>query len=314
MDQRTINQCLKGKRTDNFTSEEKCIFIDLLVNKYKSLHEDRSQNKENNIMKRETWKALLRDFHERLGNSRRTLTQMKTLYENIKHRIKKCVDKGVFEIDWEPVNESGTFKIPIQLFEKIRLLYEQKTSSASAPAQPGDAANADADADTDALAEFQVVTDETGDREDLDEELEATALEGYPNFAVLNCPKPSGAASQWSNLKVDDNEVNLDTLGQDSIAPPKKKPKIDPILESASLPSFMQSASLPSEFLSTTEEFRRLAKVRAGAAAAELKLELQQNRQRHIAELRVLELKAKAQQAKIEYYNLLKQRLISQTD
>ncbi|KAI5746979.1 hypothetical protein M8J77_009791 [Diaphorina citri] len=76
-------------RTSNFSLKERCIFIELLVKNYPFLHEDKGHSKSNNDIRSTAWNDLTKDFHVRLAekNVYRTTKQLKTLYENIKHKF-----------------------------------------------------------------------------------------------------------------------------------------------------------------------------------------------------------------------------------
>lgn len=76
-------------RTSNFSLKERCVFIELLVQNYPFLHEEKGHSKSNNDIRSTAWNDLTNEFHFQLAdkNTYRTTKQLKTLYENIKHKV-----------------------------------------------------------------------------------------------------------------------------------------------------------------------------------------------------------------------------------
>lgn len=111
-------------RTSNFSLKERCVFIELLVTNYPFLHEDKGHSKVSNEMRTTAWNDLTDDFHVILAdkNVYRTTKQLKTLYENIKHKIKRNISQGVMQALQTDVKTAKD--IPLSLFMDLKSQYE----------------------------------------------------------------------------------------------------------------------------------------------------------------------------------------------
>jgi hypothetical protein len=87
---------MASKKSPNFTELEKTVLIEL-VDSRKGIIESKQNDGEMISKKNKEWENIGKEFNSRHGVHNRSLTQLKSLFKNLKARTKSTVAKDIGE-------------------------------------------------------------------------------------------------------------------------------------------------------------------------------------------------------------------------